>query len=94
MKITRQSESFGLTDANELYTCSGNISRESSGTLSIYFNINKVDGDYIGDCHYNKYVDNNNINFGVNCPDEMREDIMEYANSLIASALTELESIG
>lgn len=92
MKITKQNETFNLTDATEVFVMEGDINRDNSGTLNIHFNVNTVDGDVVGDCHYNKYGDATTVNFGVNCSEENREALTVYADTVIDSILEHFKS--
>jgi hypothetical protein len=83
MKITKQSETFSLSDTTELFEMSGSASQDINGSLHINFSVNKVGGEYVGNCNYSKYADASNVNFGVNCPEEAREEFTTYADSVI-----------
>lgn len=83
MQITKQNETFNFKDTTDLYETTGNINREETGSLNIHFTVNKIGGDYLGDCHYNKYSDNGNVNFGVNTAEEHRDELTTYADSVI-----------
>lgn len=88
MEIVKQSESFTLKDTTEVFEMSGSVSREVSGSLNLYFNVNKIDGERVGDCHYNKYGEANEVNFGVNCSEDNRDELTEYADTVVDSVLT------
>lgn len=92
MKITKQNETFNLTDTTEVFVMEGNINRDNEGTLNIHFNVNTTIGDVVGDCHYNKYGDSTTVNFGVNCSEENREALTEYADTVIDSVLEHFKS--
>lgn len=92
MKITKQNETFNLTDTTEVFVMEGNIIRDNFGTLNIHFNVNAVGGDIVGDCHYNKYGDTATVNFSVNCSEENREALTVYADTVIDSVLEHFKS--
>lgn len=83
MEIIKQSESFNLKDTNETFEMSGTVSREVSSSINIYFNVNRLSGEYVGDCYYNKYGEDSNINFGVNCAEEVRDELTSYTDTVI-----------
>ena len=87
MEITKQNESFNLKDNNGVFEMNGSASREVSGSLNIHFNVSKVGGEHVGDCHYNKYGESNNVNFGINCAEENRDEFAAYADSVIDTVL-------
>ena len=93
MEITKQTESFNLKDTTDLYEINGNINREVSGSLNIHFSITNTTGEHLGDCHYHKYNDVSNINFSINCSEVNREEITEYADTLIDSILEHFNKI-
>ena len=87
IEITKQNENFTLTETTDLYEIKGNVSRDAAGSLNLYFNINTLEGNYIGDCHYSVYAENNTVNFGVNCSEVNREQVTTYADAVIDSVL-------
>ena len=92
MEIIKQNESFSLKDTNGLLVMSGSASREVSGSLNIHFNVSKGEGERVGDCHYNKYGENGEINFGVNCAEENRDELTAYADTVVDSVLEYFKS--
>lgn len=88
MEITKQNETFNLKDSTEMFEINGNVSRDVSGSINIHFSINKSNGEHIGDCHYNKYSENSNINFGVNCSEANRDEVTEYADGIVDAVLS------
>ena len=93
MEIVKQNESFTLKDNNGTFEMSGNMSREVSGSLNIYFSVNNLNGERIGDGHYNKYGEKGEVNFGINCAEEQRDALTAYADSVIDSVLEFVKSI-
>jgi hypothetical protein len=93
MQIVKQNETFNFKDTTELYEIAGNVSKDLNGSLNIHFTINKIGGEYLGDCHYNKYNEANNVNFGVNCAEEHRDALIEYADTVIDHLLEYFASI-
>lgn len=87
MEIIKQNESFVLTDTTDVYVMNGNVNREASGTINVYFNVNTVGDEYVGDCHYSAYPENNTVNFGVNCSETNRDELTAYADTVIDSVL-------
>jgi hypothetical protein len=87
MEIVKQNESFILKDSTELYEMSGSASRDVSGSLNVHINVNSVNGERIGDCHYNKYGEGSEVNFGVNCSETNRDALTEYADVVVDSVL-------
>lgn len=92
MEITKQNETFTLTETTDVYEIKGNISRDNNGSLNVHFSFNKIDGEFVGDGHYSKYADNERVNFGVNCPEEIREEIAECADLVVDSVLAHFNS--
>lgn len=93
MEFIKQSENFTFTETSEFYESRGSVNLEGSGLMHINFTINKVDGTYVGDCHYSNYSDNNTVNFNVNCHEEFRKEITEYAESIIDGVIEHFKSI-
>lgn len=87
MEITRSNESFVLTETTDLYTISGSVSRDVNGTLNIHFTLNTTEGNRAGDCYYNVYGENAEVSFGVNCREELRNEIYEHSNALVSSVI-------
>ena len=92
MEITKQNETFNLKDTTELYEMSGSASRDAAGSINIHINVNSVDGNRVGDCNYNKYGENGEINFGVNCAEENRDELTAYADTVVDSVLEYFKS--
>ena len=92
MEIVKHSEIFNLTETTELFEISGNVSCEVSGGMNIHFTVSKLGGEHLGNCHYNKTKDSADVNFGVNCPEEVREDLTVCADAIISSVLEKLEA--
>lgn len=93
MEIIKQTESFNLKDKNEVFEMTGNVSREVSGSLNVHFSVNKVEGEYVGDCNYNKYGEENPINFSVNCSEEHRDELTAYADAVIDEILEHFKTV-
>lgn len=93
MEITKQNESFSLTDTTDVYSVNGNISKDVNGTLNVWLNVNTLEGERVGDCNYNKYQENSDVNFGLNCREEVREELAAYANTAIASILADFSTL-
>lgn len=93
MKIAKQNETFNLTDTTEVFEMYGSASQDVNGSLNINFQINKVGGDYLGDCHYNRYAESANVNFGLNCSEENRAEFTAYADSVIDFVLDHFNTL-
>ena len=87
MEIVKHNETFTLKDVTDVFEMSGNVSAEATGSLHIHFSVNNSKGLRVGDCHYDKYADNENVNFGVNCAEDVREELLAYSDSVIDSVL-------
>ena len=87
MEIVKQNESFTLKDSNEVYEMSGSASRDVSGSLNLHINVSTVNGERVGDCHYNKYGESSDVNFGVNCSEANRDELTAYADTVVDSVL-------
>ncbi len=87
MEIIKQNESFVLKDNNGTFEMSGSVNREVSGSINLHFNVNKVDGEHVGDCHYDKYGESSDVNFRVNCSEENRDTLITYADTVVDSVL-------
>lgn len=83
MEIIKQTETFKLVDTTDAFEMSGNATREASGALNVYFSVNKVSGEAVGNCNYNKYAESETVQFGVNCPEENRDELTAYADTVI-----------
>jgi hypothetical protein len=93
MEIIQLNETFTLKDVTDVYEMSGTINKETEGSMHIYFTVNTVKGTYVGNGHYDKYVDNENVNFGVNCSEEVRKELLTYAISVVDSVLENFKNI-
>ena len=93
MEIIKQNESFALKDTTETFEMTGSVNREVSGSLNLYFNVNKVDGERVGDGHYNKYGESSEVNFGVNCSEENRDGLLAYADTVVDSVLAYFKEV-
>lgn len=87
MKITKQNETFNLSDTTDVFEMNGSVSYEVTGTLNLHIHVNKVGGENVGDCHYNRYGESSNVNFGLNCSEENRDAFAAYADTIIDSVL-------
>ena len=92
MEITKQNETFNLKDTTELYELSGSVSRDASGSINIHINVNSVDGNHVGDCNYNKYGENETVNFSVSSSEENREALAVYGDTVVDSVLEYLKA--
>lgn len=93
MEIVKNSESFNLKDTTELFEMDGCVNQDVSGSLNIHFNITFNNGEFMGDCYYNKYKESNTINFNLNCSEEHRDTLTTYANSVIKFVLNSFKTI-
>lgn len=87
MEIVKHNETFVIKDVTDMFEMSGNISAEATGSFHLHFSVNNSKGIRVGDCHYDKYADNENVNFGVNCAEDVREELLAYSDSVIDSVL-------
>jgi hypothetical protein len=92
MEITKQNETFNLKDTTELYEMSGSASRDAAGSINIHINVNSVDGNRVGDCNYNKYGENETVNFSVSSSEENREALAVYGDTVVDSVLEYLKA--
>ncbi len=93
MKITKQNETFSLADTTDVFEMRGSASHDVTGSLNINFSVNKVGGEYLGDCNYSKYAESTNVNLGMNCPEEVREEFTTYADSVIDFVLEHFNTL-
>lgn len=93
MEIIKNNESFSLKDNNDTYEMSGSLSRDVSGSLNIHFNVNTLDGERVGDGHYNKYGESGEVNFGVNCTEAKRDALTAYADTVVDSVLAYVSNL-
>lgn len=93
MEITKQNESFSLTDTTDVYSVNGNISKDVNGTLNVWLTVNTLEGERVGDCSYHQHSENSDVNFGLNCREEVREELVAYANTAIAHVLTDFSTL-
>ena len=93
MEIIKNNESFSLKDNNGTYEMSGSLSRDVSGSLNIHFNVNTLDGERVGDGHYNKYGENGEVNFGINCVEDKRDALTAYADTVVDSVLAYVSNL-
>lgn len=87
MEIIKQTENFTLTETTDAYKSAGSITNSASGQLNVHFTINKVEGDYLGDCYYNRQSETNAASFSISCPEENRAELTTYAVGLVDSVL-------
>lgn len=83
MEIIKQNETFNVKDSNEKFEMSGSVSRDISGSLNIYFNVNHLEGNRVGEVRYNKYVESGDVNFGVTCSEANRDELSAYADATV-----------
>lgn len=93
MEIIKQNESFTLKDTTETFEMIGSANREVSGSLNLHFNVNKVGGERVGEGHYNKYGETSDVNFGVNCSEENRDELLAYADTVVDSVLAYFKEV-
>lgn len=93
MEIIKQNESFILKETTEAFEMNGNVNHDVSGSLSLHFNVNNLNGERVGDCHYSKYVEAGDVNFGVNCSEENRDNLIAYADTVVDSVLEYFKNI-
>lgn len=87
MEIAKQNETFILKDTTEAYEMTGTANREISGAINVSINVNRIGGERVGDCYYNKYAEMGNVNFTVSSAEENREELVAYADTVIDSVL-------
>ena len=87
MEIAKQNETFILKDTTEAYEMTGTANREISGAINVSINVNRIGGERVGDCYYNKYAEMGNVNFTVSSAEEDREELVAYADTVIDSVL-------
>lgn len=87
MEITKQNETFNIKETTDVYEMTGTVRHETVGGMDISINVSRIGGDYLGDCYYNRYSDNANVRFGINCSEENRIELATYATSVIDSVL-------
>ena len=83
MEIIKQNETFNVKDSNEKFEMSGSVSRDISLSLNIYFNVNHLEGNRVGEVRYNKYVESGDVNFGVTCSEANRDELSAYADATV-----------
>ena len=93
MEITKQNETFNLTDVTETFKTNGSVSCDVYGSLSIHFTVTNTDGDYVGDCHYNKQRESDVINYSVDCSENNRDSFTSYTDTVIDSVLEYMATI-
>lgn len=93
MEISKLNDIFNLTDTTDAYNTTGNISRDVEGTLNIQFNVNRVDGTYLGDCSYSKYPSSTTAHFSISCSDSDRLEHLSYSTTLVEDVLKHFESV-
>lgn len=93
MEISKLNDIFNLTDTTDAYNTTGNISKDVEGTLNIQFNVNRVDGTYLGDCSYSKYPSSPIAHFSISCSDSDRSEHLSYSITLVEDVLKHFESV-
>ena len=93
MEIVKQNEVFNLKDTTDLFEMQGEATLSTSGSLHINFYVSNADHSNLADCYYNKYVEDNKVNFGVTCAEDFRKSFIEYAEAVIASVVEHFKSI-
>lgn len=63
------------------------VSREMLGGIDTSINVSKIGGDRLGDCFYNRYSDNVNIHFNMNCSEKNRTELATCAIAVIDAVL-------
>ena len=92
MEISKLNDIFNLIDTTDAYITTGDISRDAEGTLNIHFNVNRVDGTYLGDCSYSKYSSSITAYFSISCSDSDRLEHLSYSTTLVENVLKHFES--
>ena len=92
MEITKQNETFNLKETTDVYEMNGTVSREALGGMNMNINVSRIGGDRLGDCFYNRYSDNANVHFSMNCSEENRIELATYATTVIDSVLEYFEA--
>ena len=93
MEIVKQSESFDIKDTNEIFEMFGNITYDIYGSLNLQFNINRIEGDRVGYCHYFSQAENGDANLNINCSEKDRNEVIAYTNSIIDQILTHFKTL-
>lgn len=93
IELTKQNETFTLKETTDSYEIRGSITHEASGALNVYFNVNTLDGTYLGECRYSTYTDSNTMNFDVNCLSENREAVIAYTSSVIEEIVEHFKQV-
>lgn len=93
MEISKLNDIFNLTDTTDAYIATGNINKDVEGTLNIQFNVNRVDGTYLGDCSYSKYPSSTTAYFSISCSDSDRLEHLSYSATLVENVLKHFESV-
>lgn len=90
MELVKQNENYTFSDKLENgWVVNGNASHEADGALSLSINIGLELGDHIGDFYYHKPVEGN-IHMNYNLPENKRDEIIAYADSVIDFVLAKL----
>lgn len=87
MEIVKQNETFTLKDTTDAYEMTGTANRDVSGSMNVSINVNRIGGERVGDCYYNKYAEMGNVNFNVSSSEDNREELIAYADTVIDSVL-------
>jgi hypothetical protein len=92
MEIIKQNETFNLKETTDAYEMAGSVSRDVHGSLNININVTRLNGDRVGDCYYNKYANAEHVNLSISSSEDNREELVAYANTVIAYVLEYFES--
>ena len=93
MEFIKQSESFTMKDTNGSLVLTGTVNREISGSLNMHFSVTRETGERVGEGHYSKYGVSGDINLGVNCSEEHRDELTAYADTVVDSVLEYFKSL-
>lgn len=91
IEITKQNETYQISDtADNGWVMSGTASKDTNGSLNIYFQVNKQESEenvLIGNCNYSKYVDSDRVNLNYDVEEANRDEFAAYVDTVIDTVL-------
>lgn len=95
VEITKQNETYQISDLTEEWSMQGTASKDTSGSLSITFQVNKINSDSmsdaninIGNCNYSKFSNSERVSLNYDVDESNRDKFTTYIDTVIDSVLT------
>jgi len=85
MEITKQNETYQITDTTEKYNISGSLNINLDDSYS--FNINMTNSDNLANINYYRTVRPDHIDTSYNVPKDLEEELLNYVKDNMQTIL-------